>query len=97
MEALLVRPDRSIESVRPENGKDFKLKELYKLIGCDSIEVVYYDKLIGGKEYIIIIDEEGKFKILPINYIVTSFWGKPQHLQDFIVGNAIICPKEMLL
>lgn len=97
MKAILVKPDRSIESIVPKNGKDFQLKELYKLIECNLIEVVYHDKLIGGKEYIIIIDKEGKFKTLPINYIVTSFWGKPQHLQDFKRGNAIICPKEMLV
>ena len=94
MKAILVRPDRSIESIEPENGKDFQLKELYKLIECDLIEIIYHDKLINGKEYIIIIDEEGKLKESPINYIVTSFWNVSR---DFIVGNAIICPKEMLV
>ncbi len=46
-----------IENITPQNNTDFTLKELYKLIDTDIIQVLeLYDNTI------MIIDEEGKLK-----------------------------------
>lgn len=77
----------------PANGTDFHLAELYKLLGCDMIQVLE----LGG-EQIMILDEEGKLRDKPYNMPATQIaWtfgviGR----EDKIVGPVIICPTEML-
>ena len=83
------------KTIKPENGRDFNLQELYKLLKCDTIQVVC--AYIGEPgSPIIICDEEGLFNNKAAN--------KPafDHLtsmgSDFFhfVGNVILCPSEML-
>ena len=76
---------------KPENGKNFKLQELYKKIGCKLIEVV---SLNDG--WIMIIDEEGKLNDKPVNNIGTAYLRQTRHTQDYIVGDIVLCPSEML-
>lgn len=91
MNALLIKVTGKSSSVTPKNGTNFTLEELYKLIGCDMIEVVYplYDSNI-----IIVIDEEGKLKGKDINYAATIMWGGAGY--DALVGDVIVCHISML-
>lgn len=91
MNALLIKATGESSSITPKNGTDFTLKELYKLIGCDTIEVVYplYDS-----DLIFIIDEEGKLKGKDINYAATIMWGSAGY--DALVGDVIVCHTSML-
>jgi len=43
--------------VSPHNGRSFQLAELYKLLDCQTIDVVRLTP-----ELILIIDDEGKFR-----------------------------------
>lgn len=56
MDATLYRADGTIENITPENGKDFKLAELYKLLGCRTIEVI----CTGDPAMIFIGDDEAQ-------------------------------------
>lgn len=92
--AQLLRPDGTNEEVQPADGKQFKLDELYKLVDCRMIEMVY----LGGffKDKVMIIDEEGKFSNgghpKPANDQATVvFKSLPRLPGDYIAGNALVC------
>jgi hypothetical protein len=90
MNALLIKTTGESSFVTPKNGTDFTLKELYQLLVCDMVEVVYplYDS-----DCIFIIDEEGKLTGKDINWAATIMWGG-QH--DALVGDVIFCHTSML-
>ena len=58
------------------------LDEYYKLIGCDTIDIVYYK--IGSRYYNIICDDEGLLK----DSIRISAFDKQMH--PILVGNLLI-------
>lgn len=58
MDATLYRADGTKENIQPANGTDFKIEELYGLIGCDIVEVVD----TGDPAMILIGDEEARCK-----------------------------------
>lgn len=90
MNALLIKTTGESSFVTPKNGKDFSIKELYQLLGCDTVEVVYPAYSINC---IFIIDEEGKLRGKDINYTATMMWG---YMHDHLVGDVIFCPTSML-
>ena len=53
--AKLIKSTGEIREIFPDNGKDFKLKELYQLLSCYIIDTIH---LSDGK--IMIVDDEGK-------------------------------------
>lgn len=93
-EAFFVNTDKEYEIIIPKNNKDFKYKELTDLIK-GNLEIVNLTSM--GK--IIILDEEGKNKNLPINEVATALY-KTNYLnsdiEDIIVGNVIICNPNMI-
>lgn len=99
-QSFLLPLDGDIVEIKPENGTDFKLAELYNHLDCDMIQVLpapaYHDVPM-----ILIIDEEGKFKTdetgdIPVNYSATVLVKSFLFRGDFIAGRAIYCPSEML-
>ena len=80
------------EKVEPENKTNFNLKELYKLLDCDTIEVVY---LSNGD--LMIIDENGKLLNKRYNdYATNVLRNDNTDNRDFIVGSALICNSSEL-
>jgi len=77
--------NQKLTEIKPENGKLFKLKEIYKLINCSIVEFIYL------KNQILIIDEEGKLNNKPVNDIATYLFRKDKNIHDFIVGDALLC------
>jgi hypothetical protein len=76
------------ETVSPENGKTFKLKELYSHTKSSIVEFIYFD------DFIMVIDEEGKLNNKPINDIATYHFRKHTKQHDIIVGDVLICDRE---
>jgi hypothetical protein len=73
--------------VKPINGTDFQLEELYKLLNVEVIEVVTLHKGM-----IIICDKEGTLKDEPnLNIPVTRLYQQHYGSDVAIFGNAIIC------
>ncbi len=78
--------------VQPSNrNHGFTLDELYKLLDCETVEVV---NLHDGR--LMVIDEEGKFKE---NHFVNPKATRMLHLaggmpDDYIAGLALICSQE---
>ena len=91
-EAYLTQGDR-LERIEPRNGTSFVLEELYEVLSCETIEVLYLPD-----ETIIIIDENGKFRVPSTsNHIATLVYNKQfGRVADHVVGAAIICNSNML-
>lgn len=90
-QALLLDPHSTAATpVTPINGENFRLKELYELLDCHTVEVVPLTQ-----DLILIVDEEGKFRNPAyLNLLATYAWHKhvPQARGvDSIVGKAILC------
>ncbi len=89
--AELVRADGSVEPIAPANGRDFKLDELRKLVGDGWIQVV---PLTRGR--VLVCDEEGKLKGLPINAEATKRWAEVYGRTDIIVGDVCFVAREQI-
>jgi hypothetical protein len=74
--------------IRPENGRDFKLAELYRLLGCEMVEIV---SLKHG--YILVIDEEGKLTDKAPNPCASDLAWLDRAIDrtDYIAGDALLC------
>ena len=82
--ATLIRTNGEQEQIQPKNGTDFQLEELNAYIG-GWIEIVR----IGGGE-ILVVDEEGLCKELPINTTASILAGYT------IVGPAVRCKSSQV-
>ncbi len=94
MATLIKKTGEKVE-VKPKNGTDFDLKELYELIGCEMVQCVPFGE---GKS--LWIDEEGKLVDNwqdNINHEATKEWIKLYGDTDRIVGNALICEEGEVL
>lgn len=83
--ARLITVNMDSNPIKPKNGTDFTLNELYELIGCSLVEVINIDR-----DNIMIVDEEGAINGSVLNSTVTSMYGHP------IFGNVVICKRSEL-
>ena len=86
----LITVTGKIEMVEPANGTDFDYKELRKIIGADTIQI-----LSMRNQGWLVIDDEGKLKDKPINMGATLMYAL-FNPNDYIVGDALFCPKDMI-
>lgn len=80
------------ETIEPENGTDFHLPELYRMLECELIQVLP----MPTEGLIMIIDDEGKLTDKPMNKLATDLIAANLFPGDYIVGHAIICTDEEL-
>jgi hypothetical protein len=83
--------DGIVSTVSPENGTDFKLPEVQKLVE-GHIEIVHL-----GNEEIMIVNDCGKFD-KELNTLATLLARSKGALyqNDYICGDVVVCPSEML-
>ena len=79
--------------VKPENGTDFRLEELHKLLDCQMFQVI---RLSGRR--IMIFDEEGKCKPHYKNQHATFVAHDSETIadSDYIAGHALVCKESEL-
>ena len=82
--AEIIKTNGERITVRPKNGKDFKLEELKKIVD-GYIEVLY----LGDK--LMVLNEEGKPLNLPVNVEATKEYMKVFGPFDVIHGNVLLC------
>lgn len=82
--ASLLVPGKPFQDIEPQNGRDFKLKELQKYVG-GNIEIVSLDRTL-----IMVVNEEGLLIGLPTNR-AASLLARKQ-----IVGSVVVCPSKMV-
>ena len=62
------------------------LDDFYKLIGCDSIEIV---RVVGG-QYLMVVDDEGKVSKPPKDLNIRASCGYPGFPTECIVGDVLV-------
>lgn len=93
MEAKIYKQSGRVARVSPSNGTDFTLRELQGIVG-GYIELVHL-----GNGNVMVINEEAKGKIgTTINMSATRIAREHQAIwvHDCIVGDALVCPTEMV-
>lgn len=83
--ATLMKVGEKPKHVEPKNGNDFKLEELWELIG-GYVQIV---RLRNNE--IMIVDEDGLPKGLPINGEACRYVEAHCDYGHLIVGTALIC------
>ena len=87
--AELIKHTGETVEIEPENGSNFKLQELYKILNCKLIEFV---ATRDGR--LIILDEEGKLQNKSINTKATKLYKYGE--RDVIVGDVVICNNKQI-
>lgn len=89
---FLIKSDGEKQKVNPKNGTDFSLEELQGFVGG------YIQILHMGRGELMVINEEGKLKNLPLNRDATAIANLRGRLLegDYIVGPALICHKSQI-
>lgn len=83
--AVIYKTNGERENVYPENGRDFKLEQLQKIVGG------LIDILCIGDDEIMVFNDEGKIMGLPYNREATALFRKHYNTNDFIVGDVLVC------
>ena len=89
---VVLSPDGGFREVTPANGIDFKLGELTAFINDGDIEVLYL-----GNGTLLVFDEDGKGKELPLNPVATGLAKSVIHDGDYIAGPALWCTEDQVL
>lgn len=98
--AMLLGTDGQLTEIRPSKGKSFKLPQLCQALGCEWIDVItpQHGPYQG---YIMVIDDEGKFKELPINPLATAVWYQIYPLADYspvdVVAGPVLLMKSKMM
>lgn len=77
--------DKFNEEIKPYIGDG---ESYYQVVSCSFLNHHFRKK---GINCLLLLDDEGKLKRLPINHIATMFYANPN---DIIVGDAVICTVE---
>lgn len=90
--AILFEATGRAQGVLPANGTDFSLEELQGFVG-GYIEVVHITENV-----IMVVNEDGKAQRLEPNSAATVLAKAlgAIAMNDFIVGNALMCPSDMV-
>lgn len=87
--ALLITPDGA-ETVVSAMGATFTLKELYSILNCSMVQVIY---LTDGRY--MWLDEEGKFKPHRANLLATRLLHQAGGMAtDYIAGSALVTDRN---
>lgn len=89
--ALLIKTDGSVQKAYPANGSDFKLEELQGFVE-GLIEIIDI-----GSDVIMVVNEEGKGVLEP-NSMATVIAKARSAIfpHDYIAGNVLMCPSDMV-
>lgn len=90
--AILFETTGGAQGVLPANGTDFSLEELQGFVG-GYIEVVHITENV-----IMVVNEEGKAQRLEPNGMATVLAKAHGAIfpHDYIAGNALMCPSDMV-
>lgn len=90
MDAIYIKSIGEPKKVAPKNGKKFSYDELRDMVG-GYIEIIFLtdDKLM-------VVNEEGKLIGLETNLIATRIFRTIKNTTDYIVGDALVCPRYMI-
>ena len=87
MKTEIIKADGTRINIRPENGRDFQLRELQEIVG-GYIQII---SLHDGR--LMVLNEEGKLLALPYNNDATEIAQEAEAIfdYDFIAGDVLVC------
>ena len=88
--AVIYKSNGEVIETSPKNGNDFSLKELKDIVGG-------YIEIIDIKYAYMVINEEGKLLDLPPNENATRVCVYMTGINDYIVGDVLVCHKNQIL
>jgi len=91
----LIRTDGVMTECAPENGTDYELAQLYRMLDCQTVEVIE----LADTGWILVCDEESKCKaeeFIEVNVKATELAKYVLGPGDYIAGPAILCPGASL-
>ena len=94
MKAKLLKASGEVVEIKPKNGTDFKLDELYKHLQCSLVEVINLNQ-----DDIMVVDDEGKLKantVINVNATVLAQENRAIVFWDYVVGDVIVCNRKMV-
>lgn len=94
--ALLYKVDGTVTEVKPENSKDFKFKELCRLMSIEEgyLQCVPLEYCVGY----LFCHEEGKLRGLPENPMATVHaWVTSYGYTDVLVGDCMVIRADQLI
>jgi hypothetical protein len=94
--AHIIKPDGTIEEIKPSSGQQFSLEELQQAVG-GYLELVRMGKPvnISGVKYLqCFVNEDGKRMKLDFNVEATELWRDswnrlPHYMADHLLGNVM--------
>lgn len=86
--AKVLKMDGGEWLVSPKNGTDFQPDELQGIVGG------YIEAAAIGNGLIMVMNEEGKLKGLPLNARASQEYFMAYGVYEPIVGNVLICKSE---
>ncbi len=86
--AEIIKSDGARVPTCPKNGKTFQLEEMQGIVG-GYIETI---RLLDGR--VMVLNEEGKLKGLPVNHMATSVAGASIFTHDVLVGDVLVCESK---
>lgn len=89
--AFLLDTDGTKTKVVPDNGKEFTLEEVYKLLEVDTVEALQP----LDRDMILLVDEDGKRKGSPVNHQATWLLVDRLNPGEFILGKVLYCTREL--
>lgn len=84
-DVLVIRPNGQFKQAILNSNNE--LKELYRLIGCSTIDIV--ERNIGGKYYPIVVDDEFLLKD-PMDNDISAIGVDGSNIEEVLYGNIII-------
>ena len=88
--AHIIYANGLVQEINPENKRNFSLEELQRIVHG------YIESIHLPKNRLMIINEEGKLKGLPVNILATREILSHGY-NDVIVGNVLICNSDEVL
>lgn len=88
----IIKTNGEVIEVSPKNGTDFQLDELKEVVK-GWVEVLYLCKPNedATKKQIMCVNEDGKLKHLDKNSRATILFIESTGIDDFIVGDVLVC------
>ena len=91
MKTRIIKSDGTEQEILPENGKDFSLEEMQKIVG-GHVEIIG----CNDQNFLCVLNEEGKIQELPLNEKATALVNRIISPDDFIVGDVLITESKYI-
>lgn len=95
--AILIKVDGTKQTVKPNNGRDFKFYELSDMLDCELVQVLGNNS--NADNINLVCDEEGKFNTPDAINVDATLLAHEYYLinsDEYLVGNVLFCNAKQI-